>query len=419
LDITKHSKHNHQFAVGALVRVEIAVVRRLNAALFVITALTGQVPAHQAVAENPAAAPTAVTSTSASGAGVAVQEDVPRRSVELTTDSAIALQSVEPYAELSIANPDIADISTISNTGIYLLGKKPGRTTLMMIAGDGRIISVIDVRVAPDISEFKARLSELLPDEKINAFTAKDGIVLTGEVSGHTEMKRAVELANHYAAGRISNLMTVTTQEAATPDIEAFVARLNALLPNERIDVNLAEGGLVLSGIATSIEARDSALALAERFAPNQVVSLISVEMSRPTPPDVELVARRLAEVLPQESISVHLLGETMVLSGRASSAVNAQRAVELVGLLADGIEVSNMITVETARECTVRTRRAGEMVVTNIPCGGATNPPVETSRNATTIDLPASPTASITVAARDRNEGPSMRPMPRPDDRL
>ena len=43
---------------------------------------------------------------------------------------AVVVESDTPFAELSIANPGIADISTLSDRSIYVLGKTPGRTTL-------------------------------------------------------------------------------------------------------------------------------------------------------------------------------------------------------------------------------------------------------------------------------------------------
>ena len=89
---------------------------------------------------------------------------------------AVVVESETPFAELSIANPDIADISTLSDRTIYVLGKSPGLTTLTLLDGNGRLITNVDVRVAADISEFKERLRQILPSEKIEVRTANDGM---------------------------------------------------------------------------------------------------------------------------------------------------------------------------------------------------------------------------------------------------
>ena len=122
---------------------------------------------------------------------------------------AVVVESDVAFAEVSIANPGIADISTLSDKTIYVLGKTPGRTTMTLLSPDGKLISNVEVQVSPDIAEFKERLQQILPGENIEVRTANDGIVLSGTVSSTAKLDRALDLANRYAPERVSNLMTV------------------------------------------------------------------------------------------------------------------------------------------------------------------------------------------------------------------
>ena len=122
---------------------------------------------------------------------------------------AVVVESDVPFAELSIANPAIADISSLSDRTIYVLGKAPGLTTLTLFDASGQLIANVDVRVAADITEFKERLRQVLPGERIEVRTANDGIVLSGVVSSAQRLQRALDLAERYAEGRVSNLMSV------------------------------------------------------------------------------------------------------------------------------------------------------------------------------------------------------------------
>lgn len=126
---------------------------------------------------------------------------------------AIVVESDEPFAELSVANPNIADFSTLSDRTIYLLGKSPGRTTLTLLDGTGRLITNIDIHVSADVSEFKERLQQILPGEQIEVRTANDGIVLSGTVSSPARLQRALDLAERYAPERVSNLMSVSGKQ--------------------------------------------------------------------------------------------------------------------------------------------------------------------------------------------------------------
>ena len=122
---------------------------------------------------------------------------------------AVVVESDVAFAEVSVANPGIADISTLSDRSIYVLGKTPGRTTITLLSPDGKLISNVEVQVSPDIAEFKERLQQILPGENIEVRTANDGIVLSGTVSSTAKLDRALDLANRYAPERVSNLMTV------------------------------------------------------------------------------------------------------------------------------------------------------------------------------------------------------------------
>jgi len=129
--------------------------------------------------------------------------------LQVPMNRAVVVESDSAFTELSIANPGIADISSLSDRTIYVLGKEPGRTTLTLLGPDGRLITNVDVHVTPDVAEFKERLEQILPGENIEVRTANDGIVLSGTVSSIARLDRALELANRYAPERVSNLMVV------------------------------------------------------------------------------------------------------------------------------------------------------------------------------------------------------------------
>lgn len=129
--------------------------------------------------------------------------------LSVSQNRAVVVESEVPFAELSIANPGIADISSLSDRSIYVLGKVPGITTLTLFDAAGQLITNVEVRVAPDLVEFKERLGQILPGENIEVRTANDGIVLSGQVSSSQRLSKALELAARYAPDRVSNLMTV------------------------------------------------------------------------------------------------------------------------------------------------------------------------------------------------------------------
>ncbi|MCB1389513.1 MAG: type II and III secretion system protein family protein [Rhodobacter sp.] len=132
-----------------------------------------------------------------------------RDTLAVAMNRAVVVETDTPFVELSIANPGIADISTLSDRSIYVLGKAPGRTTLTILGANGQLIANVEVQVTPDIAEFRERLRQILPSEPIEVRTANDGIVLSGIVSSGARLDAALQLAERYAPGRVSNLMSV------------------------------------------------------------------------------------------------------------------------------------------------------------------------------------------------------------------
>ncbi|CTQ33848.1 type II and III secretion system protein family protein [Jannaschia rubra] len=138
-----------------------------------------------------------------------ISEGRTQGALRVPLNRAIVLESDAAFAESSIANPLIADIATLSDRTVYVLGKLPGRTTLTLLGPDGRLMTNVEVHVTPDIAEFKERLRELLPSERIEVRTANDGIVLSGTVSSVAKLDQALEIAERYAPERVLNLMGV------------------------------------------------------------------------------------------------------------------------------------------------------------------------------------------------------------------
>jgi len=129
--------------------------------------------------------------------------------LSVALNRALVVESDVPFAELSVANPAIADIATLSDRTIYVLGKAPGRTTLTLLGPEGRLITNIDVHVTADLAEFKERLRQILPGELIEVRAANDGIVLSGSVSSTQKLERALDLARIYAPEKVSNMLVV------------------------------------------------------------------------------------------------------------------------------------------------------------------------------------------------------------------
>jgi pilus assembly protein CpaC len=169
-------------------------------------------------------------------------------SMDLTVGKSTLLRMPTEVTRISLGNPTVADVTLISPTELYLLGKTYGSTNLIVWRKGGGA-TAIDVNVNIDYKRMEAKLRELLPQETgIQVRPAADSVILTGVVSSAARAMAAEEIA------------------------KAFVRDVNKglVLPVVAGD-NRAESGAPLRVASTS------GGAAAARTAGAQVVNLLSV----------------------------------------------------------------------------------------------------------------------------------------------
>jgi pilus assembly protein CpaC len=121
----------------------------------------------------------------------------------LVIDTTIAVKRV------SIADPEIADTVVISPRQIYLTGKAVGMTNLTLWGADDHVSAIFDVAVAPDLTQLKEKLQEILPGENIRVIAAQDSVTLSGEVSSTANLSQAMAISEAFAPKKVVNLAQV------------------------------------------------------------------------------------------------------------------------------------------------------------------------------------------------------------------
>jgi len=126
------------------------------------------------------------------------------------------LRLPDPVGRVSIGNPAVADVTTISERELYLLGKDIGTTNVIIWAKNGQA-TVIDVKVSADVSQLEADFPRLLPGENdIRLRGSADSIVLQGTVSDAMKAAQAVDIAQSWVRRLTRGLvMPITTGSGA------------------------------------------------------------------------------------------------------------------------------------------------------------------------------------------------------------
>jgi pilus assembly protein CpaC len=149
--------------------------------------------------------------------------------LEVPLNKSQVVSTDRPIARAMIGNADIADVLPITDRSIYVLGKKMGTTSLTLYDSQGRVLSIMDVAVGPDVFALREQIAQLVPGETIDAAISNEAIVLTGTVSNAAAADRAFQLAKAYAGDKVINLVSIgATQQVMVEVRFAEVTRNTA-----------------------------------------------------------------------------------------------------------------------------------------------------------------------------------------------
>ena len=103
-----------------------------------------------------------------------------------------------PASRISVGNPDIADIVIVQSSQLYVLGKDLGTTNILLWDRDDNLIGTLNIEVTHDLQSLKEKLYRLLPQDRIEVYSAQRNIVLSGQVSNIGNMNAAIRIAQGY-----------------------------------------------------------------------------------------------------------------------------------------------------------------------------------------------------------------------------
>src|SRR3989449_9991989 len=128
--------------------------------------------------------------------------------LDVTIGKSQIIDLKEPFPRLSVTNPSIADVFTITPNQIPLNGKVGGVTSLVVFYPDKTLF--FDVVVQSDMALLTERLRQIAPRDDIQVQAAQDAIIVRGTVSSENLIPGAAAVAAAFAPkGHVVNLLSL------------------------------------------------------------------------------------------------------------------------------------------------------------------------------------------------------------------
>jgi pilus assembly protein CpaC len=117
------------------------------------------------------------------------------------------------FIELVVADPEVADVSPLTDRTLSILGRKSGTTRVSAYAEGKKLVGVFDIEVTYDVSALQSALNRQLPGSRVRASSVNGRIMLSGAVHDATTVDKAVTLARQFEPNIINSMTVLSPQQ--------------------------------------------------------------------------------------------------------------------------------------------------------------------------------------------------------------
>ena len=130
--------------------------------------------------------------------------------LDIAAGKSQVLELPQPYTDVMVADPKVADVVPLTAHSVYIVGEAIGSTAITLSGPNKHLLAAVSVVVSADVDGLKARLHDILPDEKdVGVRAANASIVLSGTVSSPVALQQIMTLAETYDPGKVVNMVNV------------------------------------------------------------------------------------------------------------------------------------------------------------------------------------------------------------------
>ncbi|MTW16850.1 hypothetical protein GJ689_11605 [Rhodoplanes serenus] len=118
-----------------------------------------------------------------------------------------------PFMEVTLGDPEIADVNPLTDQSLSILGKKIG-TTRVSVYGEGKkLVGLFDVEVSYDVSALASELAQRFPGAKFRVSSVNGRILLAGSVQDGVTLDQALSIARQFGPEVINAVQVAAPQQ--------------------------------------------------------------------------------------------------------------------------------------------------------------------------------------------------------------
>ena len=133
--------------------------------------------------------------------------------VQVIVGKSLDVRTSAGFVNISVGDPEIADVNPLTDHSLSILGKKIGTTRVTIYDEQKRLVGIYDVEVAYDVSRLVGELRRRFPHAKLRASAVNGRIMLGGEVPDAVTLDQAVTIAKQFGPDIINAVSVMSPQQ--------------------------------------------------------------------------------------------------------------------------------------------------------------------------------------------------------------
>jgi pilus assembly protein CpaC len=117
------------------------------------------------------------------------------------------------FVDVTVGDPNVADVNPLTDHSISILGKKIGTTRVSVYAENKKLVGIFDIEVTYDISRLTNELRRRFPGSHIRASAVNGRIMLSGDVPDAVTLDKAVTIARQFGPEIINTVSVLQPQQ--------------------------------------------------------------------------------------------------------------------------------------------------------------------------------------------------------------
>jgi pilus assembly protein CpaC len=238
------------------------------------------------------AAPAPVAATEANGVAGTVEVALGSRTtaIKVPAGKSEHVHTDTGFADVIVADPDIADVAPLTDRSLSVFGKKIGTTRVSVYSEEKRLVGVFDIEVSYDTGTLASELAHRFPHAHLKVSSVNGRIMLSGQAPDGPTVDQAVQIAKQFGQEVINSVQVAQAQQVllevrfvevnrtaqrelgigwrvASKAVTAAIGTTSLLsgnVPFGTVIGHLLQGGTSADAIIQALEERDMARRLAE-----------------------------------------------------------------------------------------------------------------------------------------------------------